>query len=56
MTRFKAMSMDEQVQTIEQMAQEALSFREENRVGEATEAQRRGLMLLEESQRIINQL
>jgi hypothetical protein len=56
MTRFKAMSMDEQVETIEQSAQEALRAREEIRVAETTEAQRRGLLLLEGAQRIIDQL
>jgi hypothetical protein len=38
MTRFKAMSMDEQVETIEKTTQEALRVREENRAVEATEA------------------
>jgi hypothetical protein len=56
MTRFKAMSMDEQVETIEQSAQEALRAREEIRATETTEAQRRGLLLLEGAQRIIDQL
>jgi hypothetical protein len=56
MTRFKAMTMDEQVETIEQMAQEALRVREENRAVEATEAQRRGMLLLEEAQRVIQRL
>jgi hypothetical protein len=46
MTRFKAMSMDEQVETIEQSAQEALRVREEKQAVEATEAQRRGMLLL----------
>jgi hypothetical protein len=32
MTRFKSMSMDEKVEMIEQIAQEALMVREENRV------------------------
>jgi hypothetical protein len=45
MTRFKAMSMDEQVETIEQLAQEALRAREEIRVAETTEVQGRGLFL-----------
>jgi hypothetical protein len=36
MTRFKAMSMDEQATTIEKLAQEALSSREEIRVAETT--------------------
>jgi hypothetical protein len=53
MMRFKYMSMDEQVKTIEQMAQEALMVREEKREVEAMEAQRRGMLLLEESQRVI---
>jgi hypothetical protein len=56
MTRFKAMSMDEQVETIEQSAQEALRVREEIRATETTEAQRRGLLLLEGAQRVIDQL
>jgi hypothetical protein len=67
MTRFKAMSMDEQVETIEKSAQEALRAREEIRVVETTEAQRRGLfltpeahtrgfLLMEEAQRVIDQL
>jgi hypothetical protein len=56
MTRFKAMSMDEQVEMIEQSAQEALRAREEIRVSETTEAQRRGLLLIEGAQRIIDQL
>jgi hypothetical protein len=56
MTRFKAMSMDEQVETIEQSAQEALRAREEIRATETTEAQRRGFLLLEGAQRIIDQL
>jgi hypothetical protein len=47
MTRFKAMSMDEQVETIEKSAQEALRVREEIRAAETTEAQRRGFLLLE---------
>jgi hypothetical protein len=56
MTRFKSMSMDEQFKMIEQRAQEALRVREENRATEAIEAQKRGLLLLEESQRVIQQL
>jgi hypothetical protein len=67
MTRFKAMSMDEQVEMIEKSAQEALRAREEIRVVETTEAQRRGLfltpeaqtrgfILMEEAQRVIDQL
>jgi hypothetical protein len=56
MTRFKEMSMEEQVDTIEQLAQEALRVRDESRAIEATEAQRRGMLLLEESQRVIERL
>jgi hypothetical protein len=56
MTRFKSMKMDEQVETIEQTAQESLRVREENRAVEATEAQRRGMLLLEEAQRVIQRL
>jgi hypothetical protein len=37
MTKFKAMSMDEQVETIEQSSQEVLRSREESRVAETTE-------------------
>jgi hypothetical protein len=48
MTKFKAMTMDEQVETIEHTAQEAIRVREENRAAEETEAQRRGILLLEE--------
>jgi hypothetical protein len=48
MTKFKEMTMDEQVETIEQTTQEALRVREENRAIEATKAQRRGILLLEE--------
>ena len=40
MTNFKAMSMDEHVDTIEQSAQEALGFREEIKASETTEAKR----------------
>jgi hypothetical protein len=42
MTRFKSMSMDKHVDTIEKSSQEALRAREEIRVAETTEAQRRG--------------
>jgi hypothetical protein len=42
---FKAMSMDKQVETIEKLAQEALLSREEIRVVETIELQRRGLFL-----------
>jgi hypothetical protein len=50
------MSMDEKVEMIEEMTQEALKVREENIVAEAIEAQRRGMFLLEGSQRVIEQL
>jgi hypothetical protein len=50
MTRFKAMSMDEQVETIEQSAQEALRAREEITKVEIIEAQIRGLFLTPEAQ------
>jgi hypothetical protein len=56
MTRFKAMSKDEQVETIEQSIQEALRAREEIRATYTIKAQRRGLLLLERAQRIIDQL
>jgi hypothetical protein len=56
MARFKAMSMDEQVKMIEQLAQKSLKVREENRVVKATKAQRRGMLLLEEAQRVIQRL
>jgi hypothetical protein len=56
MTRFKAMSMDEQVETIEESSQEALKAREDIRATKTTEAQRRGFLLLEGAQRIIDQL
>jgi ATP-dependent protease HslVU (ClpYQ) ATPase subunit len=56
MTRFKAMSMDEWVETIEQSAQEALKAKEEIKVAETTKAQRRGLLFIEGVQRIIDQL
>jgi hypothetical protein len=56
MTRFKAMIMDEQVETKEQMAQEDLRVREENNATKATKAQRRGMLLLEGAQRVIQQL
>ena len=46
MIRFKPMSMDEQVETIDQSSQEALRAREEIRETEMTEAQRRGLLFL----------
>jgi hypothetical protein len=44
------------VETIEQSAQEALKAREEIIATEKTEAQRRGLLLIEGAQRIIDQL
>jgi hypothetical protein len=50
MTRFKAIIVDEYVEKIEQFSQEALRSREEIRVAEATEAQRRGLFLTPEAQ------
>jgi hypothetical protein len=50
MSRFKSMSMDEHVETIEQSIQEALKVREEIRVGKTTKAQRRGFLLLEGAQ------
>jgi hypothetical protein len=53
MTRFKVMTMDDQVEMIEQTTQESLRVREENRAVEVAEAQRRGMMLLEEAQRDI---
>jgi hypothetical protein len=43
MNRLKSMSMDEQVETIEQSDQEALRAREEIRASKTTKAQRRGL-------------
>jgi hypothetical protein len=42
MTKFKAMTMDEQVETIEHTTQEAIRVREENIAAEATEAQKGG--------------
>jgi hypothetical protein len=52
MTKFKAMSLDEEVETKEQIAQEALRVRDESKMVEAAEARRRE-MLLEEAQRAI---
>ena len=49
MNRFKAMSMDEHVETIEQSAQEALRAREEIRVAEAIEVQNRGMSMTPEA-------
>jgi hypothetical protein len=54
MTRFKAMRMDEHVETIEHSAQEALRVREEIRAAETIESQRRGLLLLEGAQIFID--
>jgi hypothetical protein len=51
MTKFKAMTMDEQVEMIEHVAQEAIKIREENRAAEAVEACKRGALLLEKSER-----
>jgi hypothetical protein len=56
MTRFKAMSMDEHVEMIEQSSQEALRSKEEIKASETIEAQRRGFLLIEGAQRIIDQL
>jgi hypothetical protein len=56
MTRLKAMSMDEQVETIEQSTLEALGVREEIIAAETIEAQRREFLLLEGAQRVIDQL
>jgi hypothetical protein len=56
MTKFKAMTMDEQIETIEQTTQESLRVREENRALEATKAQRRGILLLEEVKRAMQRL
>ena len=47
MIKFKEMTMDEQVETIEHTSQEAIRVREENQEVEATKAQRRGILLLE---------
>jgi hypothetical protein len=56
MTRLKSMSMDEKVETIEQSTQESLRVREEIRLAETTESQRKGFLLLEGAQRVIDQL
>jgi hypothetical protein len=50
MTRFKPMRMDEQVEMIEKLDQEALRAREEIRAVETKKAQRRGLFLTLEAQ------
>jgi hypothetical protein len=47
MNRFKAMSMDESVKTIEYSYQESLRVRDEIKAAKTTEAQRRGLLLQE---------
>jgi hypothetical protein len=49
MMRFKEITMDEHVEMIEHIAQEALRVREENKAVEATKGQRRGMLLLEEA-------
>jgi hypothetical protein len=54
MTRFKAMSMDEQVETIGKLVQEALRVREEIKATKTIEVQRRVLLLLEGVQRVID--
>jgi hypothetical protein len=67
MTRFKAIRMDEHEATIEHSTQDALRAREENRVTEATkvqgrgsfltlEAQTKGMRLMAEAHRVIDQL
>jgi hypothetical protein len=53
MMRLKVMKIDDQVEMIEQTAQESLKVREVNKEVEATEAHRRGMLLLEEDQRVI---
>jgi hypothetical protein len=53
MTRFKEMTMDEQIEMIEKINQEALGIREKNRAVEEVEAWRRGVLLLEEGERAI---
>jgi hypothetical protein len=53
MTKFKAMTIDDQVETTEKKYQESLMVREENRVAEVVEAQRRGIFLLEEDEKSI---
>ena len=51
MTKFKAMTMDDKVETIEKTSHEALRVREEIRAVEVVEARRRGILLLEETKR-----
>jgi hypothetical protein len=47
------MTMDEQVETIEQTTQEICRVREENKAVEEAKARRRGMLLLEEVERVI---
>jgi hypothetical protein len=54
MTNFKAMSMDEKVETIDKSTRGALRVREEMIATKTTKAQRRGFMLLEGAQRVID--
>jgi len=49
MIKFKVMTMDEHVDTIDQTTQEYLTARDENRVVEVVETRRRGILLLEEA-------
>jgi len=49
MTKFKAMSMDEQVEKIEQSTQEALRAREEIRATKATKVKNMGLSMTSEA-------
>jgi hypothetical protein len=56
MTRFKAMIMDEQVDTIEKLDQDTLKVWEEIRAIETTEEQIRGFLFLEGEHIIIDQL
>ena len=53
MIKFKAMSLDEQVETIEQTTQEALRVRDESKTVVVAKARSRGMLLLEEAQRAI---
>ena len=46
MNKFKAMNMDEQVETIENIAQEAIRVREVNIATKVAEARIRGILLL----------
>jgi hypothetical protein len=45
MNKFKEMTMDEQVETIDQTNQEALGVRKEKKVVEVAEARSRGILL-----------